>query len=778
MSYIGDSSPEITPEEVEALTNLASLATSTSTQAIQKINPTTFANVEIGNLTSITGLIVAGTNIIITGLGTVSSPYIVSSTASGGGSIDGSGIAQGVAFFSDANTLESDAHFYYNKTTDVLHVHGLGGDATDGLLIESENGTDIAIMGAANTANVTWYGSHNFSTATQDTIAAFTGAGKTLGSLALATYPSLTELSYVKGLTSSAQTQLGLLAPIANPTFTGIVTIPNTGLHLLDTNASHDLIIAAGSNLTADKTLTITTGDADVGLNLTAVTDEYLLAYDTGTNTWRGVAPAAGGGQTLYESIVAPSGGDYTTLGAALAAGKTRIFVRNGTYNETGENSIASNTIIIGESRDGVIIEVDGTTNDRFLLGNGAEITKVQISNLTFKCTVATDHILDSGNVASSGIGDLIIDNVNFNGGGIHLAANSGSTVSGKLIVNNCHFSRFTGAQAAIYCRGTAGNFDLVQITNCTTDVSTSNPALITGPVNGAEIVKFVCTGNSIVCADATTLTHSIQLDASNSTSTGFIGNNFVHGGGLFQDQGHITFTGEFSVVGNYVRTHNAGNGVGLNQFPPNGRITNNTFVDLGDGVILGTQDDNCTVSGNTFEGCTKAITINSGCTSAKITGNTFKGNTTSITDNGTTTYINDNNGDLTAVFKRSMVLMKNTSGGALAAGDVVVLKAVAAGNEVTTTTTAGDNKVYGMAYETIADTAFGQIQVLGKTTALKVDGTTDIAIGDYLTCFTTAKIAAKAVAGNMVFAMALEAYTGDDSNGVIDALLISPRLI
>ncbi|MBW2036429.1 MAG: hypothetical protein JRI41_02955, partial [Deltaproteobacteria bacterium] len=41
----------------------------------------------------------------------------------------------------------------------------------------------------------------------------------------------------------------------------GIVTLSNTGLHILDTNASHDLIIKPGSNLTADRILTLTTGD-------------------------------------------------------------------------------------------------------------------------------------------------------------------------------------------------------------------------------------------------------------------------------------------------------------------------------------------------------------------------------------------------------------------------------------------------------------------------------------------------------------------------------------
>ncbi len=47
-----------------------------------------------------------------------------------------------------------------------------------------------------------------------------------------------------------------------------IATVPNTGLHILDTDASHDLIIKPGSDLGADRTLTVTTGDADRTLTL------------------------------------------------------------------------------------------------------------------------------------------------------------------------------------------------------------------------------------------------------------------------------------------------------------------------------------------------------------------------------------------------------------------------------------------------------------------------------------------------------------------------------
>lgn len=58
----------------------------------------------------------------------------------------------------------------------------------------------------------------------------------------------------------------------------GILTVPNNGLHILDTNATHDLIITPGSNLAADRILTITTGDAARTLTLSgnATLDDWF----------------------------------------------------------------------------------------------------------------------------------------------------------------------------------------------------------------------------------------------------------------------------------------------------------------------------------------------------------------------------------------------------------------------------------------------------------------------------------------------------------------------
>ena len=65
---------------------------------------------------------------------------------------------------------------------------------------------------------------------------------------------------------------LALYLALTGGTLTGNLTLPNTGLHLFDTDATHDLIIAPGSNLTADRTLTLTTGDADRTLTLSGDT--------------------------------------------------------------------------------------------------------------------------------------------------------------------------------------------------------------------------------------------------------------------------------------------------------------------------------------------------------------------------------------------------------------------------------------------------------------------------------------------------------------------------
>jgi hypothetical protein len=66
------------------------------------------------------------------------------------------------------------------------------------------------------------------------------------------------------GFTALSVNGAGTLMTVAlATTFSGNATFLNTGLRVLDTDASNALIIAPGSNLTSNRTLTITTGDAN-----------------------------------------------------------------------------------------------------------------------------------------------------------------------------------------------------------------------------------------------------------------------------------------------------------------------------------------------------------------------------------------------------------------------------------------------------------------------------------------------------------------------------------
>ena len=65
-------------------------------------------------------------------------------------------------------------------------------------------------------------------------------------------------------------------------------------------------------------------------------------------------------------------------------------------------------------------------------------------------------------------------------------------------------------------------------------------------------------------------------------------------------------------------------------------------------------------------------------------------------------------------------------------------------------------------------------VQIWGPTDALKVNGTTDIAVGDVLGTHSADAVAAKAAGSGAggIFARALEAYAADNSSGEIDAFI------
>jgi hypothetical protein len=139
------------------------------------------------NLTSLAGLSYASASFVkMTATGTFSldtNTYLTSV---------GTGTTNQITYWSGTNTIAALSTATYPSLTELSYVKG----------VTSAIQTQIDGKQATLTNPVTGTGTNN-------EIAYFNTTGSTIGSLSTGTYPSLTELSYVKGVTSAVQTQLG-----------------------------------------------------------------------------------------------------------------------------------------------------------------------------------------------------------------------------------------------------------------------------------------------------------------------------------------------------------------------------------------------------------------------------------------------------------------------------------------------------------------------------------------------------------------------------------------
>lgn len=589
-----------------------------------------------------------------------------------------------------------------------------------------------------------------------------TDASKVATALDTATYPNLTELSYVKGVTSAIQTQL-------------------------------DAKQASGATLTSLEGLTLGAGDmlyataADTLTDLAIGSPSQQLRVNAGGTAPEWFTPSSSGGQTLVDIVVAASGGDYTTLGAALTAatsGQT-IFVRSGTYSESAISIATTNLTIIGENRETTIISMGA--NNLTLSGSGLHLQNIKISSTTGSQTYSSAK--------------KCVHNCWFysEGGSQTMRFTSGVNCS---YVGNIFENQATTGFKKIEWVTETGSYVMSNQFVLNKNSSSSLYGAVSFNIDDGAIVgnRFVLAGVATAANPAVSLISSKGLTFSNNHIT----YSATVGGGLLLEAGAMIYQvtdntfypigykaiyaqNEAIIKGNYAYM-NVGSG-DYGVYADSGGLiivgnrlysghTNATSA----GIYLTSNAANCVINDNNIFRFGKSVDIsNSACVRILVKGNILRDSTTPVNDSGVGTNVEGNviagaADNYTA--EKKFVSVTNTSGSTIAIGDLVVYKAVANGYEVTTTTTAGDDKVFGVSATSTSTGNVATVQVLGKCTTLKVDGTTDIAIGDFLTSFTTAGIAAKAAAGDMCIAIALEAYTANDSLGVIDCMIISPRLI
>jgi hypothetical protein len=193
------------------------------------------------------------------------------------------------------------------------------------------------------------------------------------------------------------RTTLGAAASGANTDITSVY-LNNTGLKIKDTNASHGLSIVPGSDLTADRTLTITTSDASRVLTLSG---DATLSGGThsGTNT---------GDQNLFSTIAVSGQSDVVA--------------------DTTSDTL---TLVAGS---GISITTNAGSDTITITNSGSSMSTTEVTGTSASMAVSTRYIANNAGLvtltlpASAAVGDVIL--VRGKGaGGWTVAQNSGQQI-------------------------------------------------------------------------------------------------------------------------------------------------------------------------------------------------------------------------------------------------------------------------------------------------------------------------------------------------------------
>lgn len=246
----------------------------------------------------------------------------------------------------------------YTKITDFAAkdalAHGNPSKIVTGTGIDNEfNAIATAIASKADSASPSFTG-----TVTIGGVA-LTATATELNKLAGST-PSTTEINYLTGVTSAIQTQLNLLAPKANPTFTGTLTAAAVSC----------------TSLSSSGAISGTTGTFSSSVSCTTLTT-------TGTSTLSGTGRMlnVGDDAALYDINVANTMGIYgqsdsTVGGLKLGSGGPTLSGASGALTVNG-NITASDFIISSDAR----LKKD----IRVLQDTGAKIDKLHGYSFVFK---------------------------------------------------------------------------------------------------------------------------------------------------------------------------------------------------------------------------------------------------------------------------------------------------------------------------------------------------------------------------------------------------------
>jgi hypothetical protein len=257
-----------------------------------------------------------------------------------------------------------------------------------------------AVSGTTGTVNVVFSDSPTFTTGitlsslTANQILA-SSSGQGIISLTTATYPSLTELSYVKGVTSSVQTQLNNKQPTGSyiTALTGDVTAAGPGsvtatianAAVTGTKIATNTVANSNLALMVNNTIkgNVSGGSASPSDLSSAQVTAFLSSF---TSSLQGVVPASGGGTTNFLR----ADGTWATAGTTLpsqTSNADKVLTTDGTnlswqFAGLGANDFGTGNVVLGRGSisgigtNCVVIGTDATSgsgyNNAVVIGKGA----------------------------------------------------------------------------------------------------------------------------------------------------------------------------------------------------------------------------------------------------------------------------------------------------------------------------------------------------------------------------------------------------------------------